>query len=305
MDVYEPIIQIFIPIVLGYVLKTVNYIKSEISEPLRIFVIRVSVPLLIFSSLIHADFSTLNQFFPLVGAMILITTLMMGFSIALFYWMKDREKKTVLMWGLTFGNYAWIGWSVVFYALGQDGFNRALFFSTLFWPIFLSHGVFIAWINGIFKHTQLPIKNILINIFIPSGALLVAVIVNLTGIPIPKVLDESFSSIGHMTIPLVLFTVGLSISVKASVSHLKTVLPLAIVRPALGCVAGFLTLYLIGSSDTISQKVILLESTMPTAAMLVVVTDIFNLDRSLAASIVILSTLVAIPVIPLAIYFLI
>jgi hypothetical protein len=299
---YIAVIAVFIPIALAYLLKKIGYINENAGQPIRTFVIRVTVPALIALSMIETDFENLRYLLPVSLAFVLLTILMTAAGFALFFWMKDREKRTSFIWMIGFGNYAWMGWAVLYHVLGQEGFERGIFFTTLWWPVFLAGSYIIAVLNKAKSEKRINLSDFYISIFVPLGALIIGVLINILGISLPKVALDALDSFGSMTVPLILFTVGLSISIRASIEHLKYVLPAAIVRPFLGMGLAFIVVFILQIKDPLSRNAVMIESMMPTASLLMLLADIYGFDKRFIASLIVTSTLLSIGIIPLAAY---
>jgi len=296
------IFGVFIPIILGFLVKEIHYFDANLNKPLRMFVLRIAVPSLIMTSMYKANLQTLKQLLPVAFSFVIITIILMILSGVLLFFMKNREKKTIYMLGLVFSNYAWIGWAVLKNRFGVEGFNRGVFFVTFWWPVLLMGGLLIAFVNKIFNTKKFPLQEYLLNILVPIGALIVGITFNLLHFSLPEILYKSLHSLGEMTVPLILFSVGLSISFKHSLGNLKELVPLSILKPILGALAGILTLLILPISDPISRKTILLEVTMPVASLLPVLGDMFELDQKLISSFILISTLFSLISIPIAIY---
>lgn len=132
----------------------------------------------------------------------------------------------------------------------------------------------------------------------PIWAAALAVGLNLSATPIPHILDVILSLVGGLVIPLMLFAIGLSLKWRdINRGALKLLAPFVVLQivmmPLLVWPLGFI-LGLTGK--TLAATVI--EGAMPVMLLGIVITDRFNLDRSLYASAVTITTIGSLILIP-------
>jgi len=297
------IIKIFFPIVLGYLVKEIKYIDEKSAKYLRILVVRITAPALIFTSIYKSDITILNQLLPVSISFVFITLVLFIIAFLITIPVKDKSKRIILMWGLTFSNYAWIGWAVLKHSFGQAGLNTGVFFVTFWWPTLLIGGFLIALLNKGINVKKFPLKEYLLNIIIPIISLILGFTFNISDIKVPGYIFSPLFSFGEMTIPLILFTVGLSISFRDSLNNLKILIPYVVIKPILGLMAGLLVLFIINLKNTTSYKSIIILSTMPVATLIPVLGDMFNLDQKFISAMIIVSTVFSLITIPIVLYY--
>lgn len=296
----ETLLILFLPIILGYLLVKINYLDVSISHYIKLFVIRIAVPCKIFTSMYNTDLGTIKQILPLSLAFIFMTLFLIFSTLILFSKIKDRRIAAAYMIAISFANYGYMGWAVLDSALGAEGLTRGMFFATLWWPGIYS-GTFL--IGKLIKiESNLDIKTFLINIITPSAVLVIGIIFNVLKVPIFNPLLHTFTVFGDMTSTLILFSVGLTISLSDSIKGFKTAIIPVIIRPILGLGAGFLAILIVGITDPISKSSILIESMMPSAVLTVLLGEMLGLDEKLLSSILVLSTLLSLATIPISLY---
>ncbi len=291
---------IFLPIIVGYILVKVRYISSSISKDIKTFVIKVAVPCRIFISIQNSDYETLKQIIPLSSSLILITLFLILISYLILFKVKDNATKATYMIAICFGNYGYIGWGVLNGALGQPGLTRGIFFTTLWWPMIYAGTFLIGKMTRVNNHIE--VKRYLLNIITPVFALLLGVVFNIYNIPIYNPILALINSFGDMTVTLILFSVGLTISITHGVKNIKRAIVPVLLRPLLGVVTVLFILIIMQIKDPISRKVLLINSTMPTAVISVILGEMLELDGQLLSSILVLSTLFSFATIPLTIF---
>ena len=128
--------------------KLINIFSDSEIDTLRKFVVRVTVPFIIIRNLYTANMETLNQIFPSVTSFITVTIFasFTGLVLSKFFTDNDKERNSYIF-SVFVGNYGFLGWGVMSYFYGDPGFTRAVFFSLLFWPVFLSFGFLLAYMR--------------------------------------------------------------------------------------------------------------------------------------------------------------
>lgn len=287
---------LFIPILIGYVLVKLKYLDRGINKELKLFVMRVAVPCRIFTSMLTLNLETLKQIFPMTLAFTLLTIVLIIFTFLIIR-IKDSRVKAIYIMTIAFGNYGYMGWAVLDGAMGAEGLSRGIFFTTLWWPVIYLGTYIIGKLTRI--DSKLNVKSYRLNMIVPSSMLLLGVLFNIFNIPMYTPLLSIITSFGNMTVTLILFSVGLTISLGESLKNIKHAIIPVILRPLLGFLIALVVLKTIGMKDALSIKAVLIESTMPVAVMAVVLGEMLGLNEKLLTSILILSTLFSLITIPI------
>ncbi|HPV20318.1 MAG TPA: AEC family transporter, partial [bacterium] len=208
--------------------------------------------------------------------------------------------------GSFMGNYGYLGWGVLFYFYGESGFTRAVFFTVFFWPVFLLLGfvmVVILSARKLDKESKTAVFSALrSNAVVPLVAVFIALVMNFQNISLAPWLSKSIESFASITIPAILFTVGLSFSIIIKKAHIRAVATGAVLRLFLGMVFGIsamLLTSLLFDIDIVTKKVILLESVMPSAAISPFFADFIDSDKEAVSGVVTFSTLISLITLPL------
>ncbi|HOB71841.1 MAG TPA: AEC family transporter, partial [bacterium] len=141
MTLSELVLVINFPIFLGWFFKQTKIFREGDISVLRKFVVKVTVPFIIFRNLYHADINEMGQLIPAAAAFFTVSIL---FTAAVLLIRKftssQKEISNSFCIGSFMGNYGYLGWGVLFYFYGESGFTRAVFFTVFFWPVFLLLG---------------------------------------------------------------------------------------------------------------------------------------------------------------------
>ncbi|NMC68347.1 MAG: hypothetical protein GYA61_09025 [Spirochaetales bacterium] len=307
MNIIEIIISVLLPIFFGYFLKLIKVFSSDDAITLRKFIVKASVPFIIFKNLYTADVSVLSQILPNLLGFIIISifyTIFSKYTAQLVS--KNIKESRAYSIATQFGNYGYLGWGIMFYFFSDGGFTRAVFFSMFFWPVFLILGfamIFFETKNSLSKNDFFIA--LLKNATIPIISAILGLVFNLLKIKFHPVLKDFIFTFSSFTIPMILFTIGLDFNLKIDRKRFKIALFSSFVRLVFGIIFGLICVFIISRFfriDELTFKVILLETVMPTATMTAFFADFIEMDKELLASTLTLSTLLSLITLPLWYY---
>ncbi|MGH7825295.1 MAG: AEC family transporter [Candidatus Binatia bacterium] len=181
-----------------------------------------------------------------------------------------------------------MGIPLALFAFGQPGMQRATLLFVMITFLQYSLGMYILHGRSNWTETfRLPL----------IYATIAGLTCNLGQITIPELLFQPLSLLGQSTIPLMLISLGYRLhNVQAlQWGHAVGGALLRIVR---GLGAACIAVSLIGA-EGVNRQVLLLYGCLPAAVMNFVPTEKYGQDPELAASIVVLSTLISVFTIPL------
>ena len=292
---------------MGWIFKQLKLFPDNESAVLRKFVIKATVPFLIFRNLYNADTKEFSQMLPMITALCL-TLVFSALIVVSLRNLSSSDKKISNSFcvGSFVGNYSYLGWGVLSYFYGETGFTRGVFFSMFFWPAVLSTGFTIIWFlsrtsSGKASKDKI-IHALTSNAIPPVLSAFLAMAMNFYGIKLPEWLAKSISSIANITIPAILFTVGLSLSVVLKKGTFRPVVLGTFFRTVFGMIVGAAVLSIVSfcfkNIDITTKKVILMESVMPSAALSPFFADFVDSDKEVVSGIVTFSTIFALITLP-------
>jgi predicted permease len=278
----SPVIPVFLLVATGFAfarwkrisLASVTEIIVYLGTPSLVFTSLASRPL--FAADIAVLFSSLLLIFTGVGLLLR----------AYFFIFSFRSRGFALP--TLFMNAGNMGIPLALFAFGQAGMQRAtLLFVTV---TFLQYSLGICILNGRGNWSEmfrLPL----------IYATIAGLSFNLGALKIPDVLFQPFWMLGQATIPLMLVSLGYRLH---NVESLKWghALGGALLRIIGGFAAAFAAVNLIGA-EGVNRQVLLLYGSLPAAVINFVLTEKYGQDPELAASIVVLSTVMSVVTIPL------
>ena len=292
---------------MGWIFKQLKLFPDNEPAILRKFVIKATVPFLIFRNLYNADTKEFSQMLPMITALCLTLVFSAVIVVSLRNLSSpDKKISNSFCVGSFVGNYSYLGWGVLSYFYGENGFTRGVFFSMFFWPAVLSTGFTIIWFlsktsSGKASKDKI-IHALMSNAIPPVLSAFLAMAMNFYGIKIPEWLAKSISSIANITIPAILFTVGLSLSVMLKKGTFRPVILGTFFRTVFGMIVGAAVLSIVSfcfkSIDITTKKVILMEAVMPSAALSPFFADFVESDKEVVSGIVTFSTLFSLVTLP-------
>jgi|YNPMSStandDraft_2_1061718.scaffolds.fasta_scaffold00027_42 hypothetical protein len=303
--IINTVLSILLPIFFGFIIKNLKVFSDGDSLILRKFVIRCTVPFIIFKNLFFADVSEFSQLIPSLFGFVLISLFYFLFVLFITSFLRfSQNKLNSVAFSTMFGNYGYMGWGVVNSFFGEKGLNRSIFFTMFFWPIFLILGflfIFLKTHKGISK--KVFFKTILINASIPIISSILGISANLLKLKLPIVFETFIINFANLTIPLILFTIGLELNFKFDILNNKlifiSVFTRLIFSQIFAIITCFIILKLFKYIDKLTLKVIMIETVMPTATMAPFFSEYTDTDRHLTSVIITISTILSLITIPL------
>ena len=247
-------------------------------------VLNVGVPCLLFRSLTTLDVSPFE-----LAQMAGLTMVVMGlFAVGGLVVLRIMKLPANTFLGpLIFTNSGNVGVPICLFAFGEPGLalgmtyfaTSATFHVSLGGPLFA--GVF-SWKP--FLRSPL------------TWAVAITIPVVAFGLPVPTWLARTTALLGDIAIPLMLITLGVSLS-KMHPDSLGRSFALAIVRFALGVSAGLLVTTLLGV-DGLTRKILILQAAMPVGVLNYLFAHRYGRSPEQVASLVLVSTLLSVLTIP-------
>ncbi|MFC2010035.1 AEC family transporter [Chloroflexota bacterium] len=290
IDIFNVVLPTFIVILIGYLFGKIT--KMNISAVVEV-VFYVGLPALAFTSMLDKEIVLLDASKVWVSALIII----FGCGAAAFLvFTVLRQKHSGLYIPISIMNTVNIPFPIIYLVYGSEG----LFAATLFYIpsvlLIYSLGVYIA--SG--KHWKDSLKEVL---KVPTlYAALAGLIINLCKITVPELVVKPLDFIGMMAIPLVLLILGCNLA-SVKIRSLPTTLLASFIRIGFGLLLGFLAVNLFNLTG-ILRAVVILDSAMPAAVNASLLATKYRNEAELVSSVVFITTLASLIVIPFLLHFL-
>lgn len=295
---FEQVIIMFIMISLGFTLVKLKLIDISAKKSLSNILVYLVVPFMIINSYVTEYNQTImnNLLYTfLISFVVLILGIVFVFLISLFY---HIDSKRILMFAMMFSNAAYMGFPLVEAMFGADGLIYASGFVSMFNILLWTIGYMVVSRSFSFKTAVVGILKTPV-----LYALIIGIIIFFFQIPIPNLILKPISLIGAMNTPLSMIITGMIIAssnifkaIKNKYLWLSSVIRLIIIPfISLGVILLF---NLVGVNKDVLKIVFILEA-CPCAAITSIFAIKFNYDENLAASLVVVTTLISAVTLPL------
>ncbi len=204
----------------------------------------------------------------------------------------NRKEQGVLIIAATFGNVTYLGLPVLRELYGTEAIKYALYYDLLATtPILWLAGAPLAARFGTGSRFGLGHSLKTIIKLPPLWGIALGMALNLGGITLPQVLLKTLDMLGSLVIPLMVFSIGLALSMPNR-KNMMSVMPALIIKLAFVPLLSYVIASALGL-EGVALSACLLEGAMPTMVLSLLIAAMFGLDISLAAFVIVLSTALA------------
>ena len=288
MELFQPlapVIRVFLLIAAGFVFA--RWKKISLSSVTEI-IVYLGTPSLVLTSLVSkplyaGDLAILASG---IGAIYAGVGLLIRFYFEAFnFHSRGFALPTLFM------NAGNMGIPLALFAFGEAGLQRASLLFVMCTFLQYSLGIYILQGRGNWAEIfRLPL----------IYAALAGLGINLLHIKLPELLLQPFAMLGQATIPIMLISLGYRLHEVESLQW-GHALGGALVRILGGFAMANLAVYLIGAHG-VNRQVLLLYGALPAAVVNFILTEKYRQDPGLAASIVVISTMISVFSIPLVLW---
>ncbi len=287
ITILNTVIPVFLIIAIGFIIGKKIKINTQ---PFVDIIVYIAGPFLIFTSLAKSNIE-LNDFFVIAIVTVAFTLILWLLAYLIFKIIKSKNYGLYLP--MAHGNTGYLGWPVALFAFGIAGLSRAVIFDAVASVFLFSLGIYVV-------HRKNELKEIF---KIPLiYALVLGFLFNFFKIPVPKMAFSALEMIGMITIPLALLVLGYKLT-EIKLKSAKIAFLASLFKVGIGFLIAFLIVSLF-SITGVTRNIILLEASMPSAVMTMILCQKYKRDAALVASTVLISTLISIATIPLVLWFL-
>jgi predicted permease len=304
---YDLLFPFGLVIVAGLIFKRLRFTGTD-AERVRLAinaaVLNIFLPALCVKAVYTAHIDARLFLVPLTSWMTTLVSLLL--SLGLYTLIGKRipiapAEKGVLVLGATFGNVLYLGLPVLTGLYGGEAAKYALFYDLLAaTPVLWIFGAAVASRHGEGRGTTLGESVKTVFTLPPIWGIIVGFCLNLAAVPIPSFLMKSLGMLGDTVVPLMLFSVGLALSLP-KVKHALTALPAIFMKLLVVPLLAFLAGRLLGlRGQALSACVV--EGAMPTMIISLLIAARFRLDVSLAAFLIVVTTALFFLTLPVIVY---
>ncbi len=291
----EQIINIIGPtifaVALGYLLGRLSDAKVGTLIDVAMF---IATPCMVFNSLFTSEVhvgQALRQWASCV--MVMAGTFLLAW---LAFGVFKRRGSAVYL-PIVFSNTINIPVPIIYLAFGDAGVAQAMLY-------YIPNGLFIYTIAVYVASGQSEwrrgLKVVLHTPLIYAAVL--GLVLNLAGVSLPSVVTNSFKFVGQAAVPLMLLVLGLNVG-RFKIRQVPLTMLASVIRMGGGFAIGLLAVWLLGMSG-VPRAVAIFESAMPGAVFVSVLASKYDNEAELVSSVVLMTTIFAIGVIPALLYYL-
>jgi predicted permease len=281
----EPLLGFALLVGIGLVLRATKVVKSEASQPLNNIITYVALPAFVFNAIYGAEFTFDLLKVVATGWIILPVLLLLAWLLSrLLKLSKALTGATMLC--VAFANSGYIGYPLTLAIFGANAMPTSVFYDIFVTVISLVLvGIPLAAYYGSSGGRRFnPLLELL---RMPAVWGLVLAVV-LRGFVLPEVLANVIDMLAATTAPLIMLSVGLSLSPRKVVGNLRLILGIGIIRLLIAPLLAFVvSLLLLGSGLT--QQIVTFEASMPVVMLGLVLSQRYKLDTPFVATMIFIS----------------
>ena len=285
MEIFKPlspVIPVFMLIAAGFIFA--HWKKINLASVTEI-IVYLGTPSLVFSSLASKPLFAGDIFVLFSGIVMIFAGV--GLLIRVYFAIFSFKSRGFALPAL-FMNAGNMGIPLAFFAFGQAGMQRATLMFVMITFLQYSLGIYILNGRGNWRESfRLPL----------IYAAVAGLLVNLAQVKIPEILLQPVVMLGQATIPIMLISLGYRLH-EVDTLQWGHALGGAMVRVFGGFAAANIAVLAIGATG-INRQVLLLYGALPAAVINFVLTEKYRQDPALAASIVVISTLLSVLTMPI------
>ena len=278
----SPVIPVFLLIAAGFVFA--HWKKISLTSVTEI-IVYLGTPSLVFSSLASRPLFAGDIVVLFAGILLIFAGV--GLVIGLYFFVFRFSSRGFALPCL-FMNAGNMGFPLALFAFGEAGMQRATLMFVILTLLQYSLGIYILNGRGNWAEIfRLPL----------IYAAIIGISINPAQLRIPELLLQPITMLGQATIPIMLISLGYRLHAVESL-QLGHALGGALLRIFGGFAAANIAVNLIGA-EGVNRQVLLLYGALPAAVVNFVLTEKYRQDPGLAASIVVISTLISVLTIPI------
>lgn len=295
----ETIIFVFGLVALGYVSGWTGLLKTAVGDALTAFAVAIAVPVLLFRTLIQADFegaSPLSLWASYFFAVAVAWAVGQAVTARVF----GRDGRASVVGGVSsaFSNLVLLGLPLIQGVFGQPGLEVLSLIVAIHLPIMMATSIALfEWANrgssestGVLAAVLDFLKKLLSNPLIVG--ILAALLWRVTGLEMPALGMRFVDALANSAGPLALFAMGLSLRRMGISGNVKAGFALSAVKLFLMPAAALGAVLVIGLPP-IPAMVVVTAASLPVGVNPYLIATRFGTGQALASNVMTISTLVA------------
>jgi predicted permease len=294
----KTVLPLFFVIIAGIIFSRTKAASQTWVDILNKYALWIGFPALVIASLMHLEIN--GQSFTLLivtNSVYIVICMLLAFRIALIFKLSSSFKRSLFL-VLSYGNVAYLGIPILNNAYGEEILPVAAVLAAVYVFWLLTLGIVLIEING---DERINVKHLIFSLF--KNPLLLSVFAGLIivvfNIKLPEIAEKTILLFSNSVTAVVLFSLGIFLGLH-KIGNQKEWLTAFLWSVIITLVLPFvfyMTIKNIGM-DSMQLKATILDSAMPLGLTPYVLAVQYKLDVPLVSRIVVVSTLLAIVVIP-------
>jgi predicted permease len=265
--------------------------RHRVRHALSVAVLHFFLPALAFGLVATTPVDRSFIAIPVTAALVTLLCVAAGFALYKLpmFTRIERPAFGVLVLASAFGNVTYLGLPVINQVLGvRYGYVAILYDLLATTPILLTLGIFIAARYGSGDSVSVAESLRRVVKLPPLWGVAAGMAVNMAGVPVHQAILDAASLMGRAVIPVMIFTVGLALDFR-DIQRMPTVVPALGIKLFLSPLLAWWIGSQLGMTEAV-LKGVTIEGAMPVMVLSLVIADEFDLDVSLAAACIAVST---------------
>ena len=295
----ETVLFVFSLVAMGYLCGLTGYLKPETGEGVAEFAVNVAMPLLLFRTMIGADFHGAAPWaFWAVYFLAVIVTWTVGHLVTTRVFGRDSQAGVVGGVSSAFSNLVLLGIPFILGVLGQPGFEVLSLLVSVHLPIMIMASIILFEVFG--RSGEGLQFGAIARTFIKrvsTNPLIIGIVAGLvwraTGLTLPALPSRLIEALANTGAPIALFSMGLSLSRFGISGNVKPALALSAVKLLLMPAVALLLAWLIGLPP-LTAKVAVAAAALPSGVNSYLIAAQFGTGQALASNQMTIATALAV-----------
>jgi predicted permease len=295
-DVFLKILPIILIFILGYFLKSIHLFKKEEGDLFLKVVFYVVFPASILISVPTLPLTPDVIALPCIAICIVLTTGVLSYCIGKQFNLLDTTFGVFIIACMIMNSGFILPFFIAVY--GNKGLALVMLMDIGNALVVFSVVYSVACKYGTNKKSSM-IKKLLYSP--PLLSIIIALILNYTHTPLPEIITPFLQSLSYLVTPLIMLALGIYFT--PSFVKIKPLISIIFIRVGIGFLLGILFVKLF-NLEGVSRLVVLIGASAPVGYNTVVFSSLENLDKEFATSVVSVSILLGLILVPLLMYIL-
>jgi len=276
-------------VVLGGILKYYGIIGQAFVDQASILVFKISLPILLGMSMIRTDIATVFDPATIANASLSTFLVFILLTLTASIFVKNPRDKGVYVQGAFRGNLAIVGLALCVNLYGDAGIAKASIVMSILSLVYNILSIYT--LTTTLTDKKLNLFSMIISM--TKNPLIIGIVlgimINLLHIPVHPVIMQTGDYLSQLTLPVALLCIGASLSF-ADMKDTKTVATIAVIAKLI--VSPIIITYIayLSGFSKMDLGIVFLMSSTPTAAASYIMVKAMKGNETLAANIIVMST---------------